>query len=111
MGEGLLCLLEAALILLVESLAVLQLTKDNLSFLIPYLVVAALCDVGSAGGDHLIGHFDKECRHPIGGVVISTVAINHPNGIDETGNGIQHRHLEIELQYKQIITLPHTTKC
>ena len=92
-GEGLLCLLEAALVLLVESLAVLQLLEYNASLLVPDLIVPTLRDVRSASCYHLIGHLDKESCHPLRGVVVSRVAVDHSNGIDQSRNGIQHRHL------------------
>ena len=70
-GEVLFRLLEAALVLLVQTLTVLKLPEDNIAFLVPDLVVATLCNVSSASCDHLIGHLNKECRHPIRGVVVA----------------------------------------
>ena len=82
MGEDLLCFLEAALVLFVESLTVLEFSQDDTPLLIPDLVVAALCDVGSTCRDHLIGHFHKECRHPLRGVVVARVTVDHSDSIN-----------------------------
>ena len=56
--------LEAALVLLIEGLAILHLLHHLVSLLLPHVLVAIVCDVGTTGGDHLIGHFHQECSHP-----------------------------------------------
>lgn len=89
--------------------------------LIPYGCRAIICDVGLAGGDHLIcnlrrkmilpfwsikavkemllfrtsarSYLDKKGGDFLRGVVITGDAVDHPNGIYETGNGFHHRYL------------------
>lgn len=90
----LLCPLEAELVLLVQPLALRQLLQHHCPLLVPHRVESAVCDVGTTGRDHLVGHLHKESRHLLGGVVIARVAVDHADGVDESWNGIQHLHLQ-----------------
>ena len=63
--------LEAKLILVIETNAVCYSLQYNRLLQVPYFVVATVCDVSSASRDHLVGHFDKESRHPLRRVVVA----------------------------------------
>ena len=51
-------------------------------------------DVGLAGGDHLVGDLDEERGHALWGVVVARDAVDHPDGIHQAWDVLNHGTLK-----------------
>ena len=47
-------------------------------------------DVVFARGDHLVGDLDKQRGHPLRGVVVLRDAVDHPDGIHQARDVLNH---------------------